>query len=196
MLSRSSSEAPLEMMQDFNLLLAAPRDREDQASSEACYFLKEAGDDNGEAEFTGITGLVVAKTLLDPFHVVKKWRDFALERPWDFRVLLKATPIELVVPSEAEKIVEAAEKLSARIAKDESFRITVHNRASDLHSADLIPKVGSRIPRRVDLEGYQWMVNIEILGDLTGLSLLVPDDILSISKIRDGWFEGRYEVTS
>ncbi len=184
------------MMKDFNLLLAAPRDREDQACSEAWHFLKEAGDDDGEAEFTGITGLVVVKTLLDPFQVVKKWRGFALERPWDFRVLLKVTPIELVVSSEAEKIVEAAETLSAKIAKNESFRITVHNRASDLHSAELIPKVGSRIPRKVDLKGYQKMVNIEILGDLTGLSVLVPDDILSISKIRDRWFEERYEVTS
>jgi len=184
------------MMQDFNLLLAAPRDREDQACSEAWHFLKEAGDDAGEAEFTGITGLVVAKTMLDPFQVVKRWRDFALERPWDFHVLLKATPIELVVPSEAEKIIEAAEKLSAKIAENESFRITVHNRASDLHSADLIPKIGSRIPRKVDLEGYQRMVNVEILGDVTGLSVLVADDILSISKIRDKWFDERYEVTS
>lgn len=196
MLSRSSSEAPLEMMQDFNLLLAAPRDREDQASSEAWHFLKEAGDDGGEAEFTGITGLVVAKTLLDPFQVVKKWRGFAFERHWDFHVLLKATPIELVVPSEVEKIVEAAGALSTKIADKESFRITIHNRASDLHSADLIPKIGSRIPRRVDLEGYQRMMNIEILGDVTGLGVLAPDDILSISKIRDRWFEERYEVTS
>src|SRR5712692_3614415 len=196
MLSRSSSGAPLEMMQDFNLLLAAPRDREDQACSEAWHFLKEAGDDGGEAEFTGITGLVTGKTSLDPFRVIARWREFALEKPWDFRVLLKATPIELVVPSETEKIVEAAEKLSAKIAEKETFRITVHNRASSLHSAELIPQVGSRIPRTVDLEGFQKMLNIEILGDLTGLSVLAPDDILSISKIRDRWFEERYEVTS
>ncbi len=158
--------------------------------------MKEAGDDAGEAEFTGITGLVAAKTSLNPFQVIVRWREFALERPWDFRVLLKATPIELVVPSETEKIVEAAEKLSAKIAEKETFRITVHNRASSLHSAELIPRVGSRIPRTVDLKGFQRMMNIEILGDLTGLSVLTPDDILSISKIRGRWFEERYEVTS
>ena len=184
------------MMEDFNLLLAAPRDREDQACSEAWHFLKQAGDDAGEAEFTGITGLVAAKSSLDPFRVIVRWREFALERPWEFRVLLKATPIELVVPSDTEKIVEAAEKLLAKIAENETFRITVHNRASSLHSAELIPRVGSRIPRTVDLEGFQRMMNIEILGDLTGLSVLAPDDILSISKIRDSWFEERYEVTS
>ncbi len=184
------------MLEDFNLLLAAPRDREDQACSEAWHFLKEAGDDGGEAEFTGITGLVTAKTFLDPFRVVARWRAFALERPWDFRVLLKATPIELVVPSETEKIVEAAGRLSGKIAENETFRITVHNRASSLHSVELIPKVGSRIPRKVDLEGYQKMMNIEILGTLTGLSVLTPEDILSISKIRGSWFEERYEVTS
>lgn len=193
---RSSSGAPLEMLEDFNLLLAAPRDREDQACSEAWHFLKDAGDEAGEAEFTGITGLVVAKTSLDPFSVVAKWRGFASERPWDFRVLLKVTPIELVVPSETEQIVEAAGKLSSKIGVDESFRITVHNRASSLHSAELIPQVGSKIPRKVDLEGFQWIMNIEILGELTGLGVLVPDDILSISKIRDRWFEERYEVTS
>ena len=101
-----------------------------------------------------------------------------------------------MVPSDTEKIVDAAEKLSAKIAQNETFRITVHNRASSLHSAELIPRVGSRIPRKVDLEGFQRMMNIEILGNLTGLSVLAPDDILSISKIRDSWFEERYEVTS
>ncbi len=184
------------MLQDFNLLLAAPRDRENQACSEAWHFLKEVGDETGEADFTGLTGLIAAKTSLDPFLVVRKWRGLALERPVDFRVLLKATPIEKVVPTESEKIVEAAEKLSTKIGEAESFRITVHNRASNLHSSELIKHVGSKIPRKVDLDRFQRMVNIEILGDITGLSVLAPDDILSISKIRSKWLAERYEVTS
>ncbi len=184
------------MLQDFNLLLAAPRDRENQACSEAWHFLKEAGDDAGEADFTGLTGLVVAKTALNPFVVVERWRGFALERPWDFRVLLKATPIEAVVRTETALIAEAAGTLASKINESETFRITVHNRASTLHSVDIIQRVGSMIRHKVDLKGFQKLVNVEVLGDLTGVSVLAPGDILSISKIRGDWFARRYEVTS
>ncbi len=184
------------MLQDFNLLLAAPRDRENQACSEAWHFLKEIGDDAGEADITGLTGLIVARTSLDPFKVVGEWRKLALESPWDFRVLLKATPIEVVVPTEIDRIVGAAESLSRKIGQDETFRITVHNRASSLRSSELIPEIGSKIHRKVDLEGFQKLVNVEILGEFTGLSLLSPDSILSISKIRDERVVERNTVTS
>ncbi len=184
------------MLSDFNLLLSAPRDRENQACSEAWHFLKQVGDEKAEVDFTGLTGLIVAKTALDPFHVVEKWRILAEEQPWDFRVLLKATPIELVVSSDLEAIAGAVEKLAGKVGEDESFRITVNKRGSRLHTEEIIKAAGSKVPRKVDLEGFQKNVNIEVIRSLTGVSILTPNEILSISKIRSKWLAGRYEATS
>jgi tRNA acetyltransferase TAN1 len=174
-------------LEEFNLLVACPRDRERGAKSEILYFI---GDLLGDAELkvskTHISGLLTCKTSLNPFEVVQKLREFALENPYQFRFAIRFTPIEVCVESKIELIQEATRTLLHRIGEDESFRVTVRRRHTDLENMDVVVAVASEIKRTVNLDNPDKVVAVEIVSDTTGISVLNDEsDILSIMTMRD-----------
>ncbi|MHA2022091.1 MAG: hypothetical protein ACTSWQ_00340, partial [Candidatus Thorarchaeota archaeon] len=88
------------LLGEFNLLVACPRDRERAAKSEIQYFIGDLiGDPELKVSNTHISGLLTCRTSLNPFEVVQKLREFALENPYQFRFAIRFTPIELCVES-------------------------------------------------------------------------------------------------
>jgi len=77
------------LLKKFNLIVSTYRNREDECISEVWYFLKEFGARVVEASKTGLPGLVVINTDLDPLEVVDRMRSIAEERPWEFQYILK-----------------------------------------------------------------------------------------------------------
>lgn len=151
--------------------------------SELNYLLKElVGDTEPIVAKTGIRGLVVAKTTLDPFDVVGKFRSILQERPYEFRYALRIMPIQRVLPTSVDEIKKAAIELSEKIGEKETFRITVEKRFTNLHARDLVVAVAEGIERKVDLENPDKILLIEILGGLTGISLIKPSDLLAVLK--------------
>ena len=63
------------MLKDFNLLVTTTRGNEDNACSEIWYLLKEIGDEKAEVDKTGVSGLIAAKTSINPFEVITKFRE-------------------------------------------------------------------------------------------------------------------------
>jgi tRNA acetyltransferase TAN1 len=151
--------------------------------SELNYLLKElVGDTEPIVAKTGIRGLVVAKTTLDPFDVVGKFRSILQERPYEFRYALRIMPIQRVLATSVDEIKKAAIELSEKIGEKETFRITVEKRFTNLHARDLVVAVAEGIERKVDLENPDKILLIEILGGLTGISLIKPSDLLAVLK--------------
>ncbi len=151
--------------------------------SELNYLLKElVGDIGPSVAKTGIRGLVVAKTTLDPFDVVEKLRSILQERPYELRYALRIMPIERVLPTNMDEIKKAAIELSEKIGEKEKFRITVEKRFTNLHARDLVVAVAEGIERKVDLENPDKILLIEVLGGLTGISLIKPSDLLAVLK--------------
>jgi tRNA acetyltransferase TAN1 len=144
--------------------------------------LKEAGDEDPRADLTGISGLLTAKTGLEPKEAVRRLRGILVERPWEFRYVLKVKPIELVVRTDLEEMIKAVDGLKGSIAEGEKFKISVEKRRSSLESRQIIDALASRINRKVDLEDPDWIVLVEVIGEVTGLSILRPEDILSVEK--------------
>ena len=172
-------------MMDFNLLVSTGRLREFDCRSELRYLLREIGDENPRVKAIGTPGLIVAKTSLDPFEAVRRLRQLLEERPWEFRFTLKVVPIEEVVETQFDLIVERAAALAnAKIEQGETFRITVNRRFTTIDRRRLIDAIAARIDRKVNLENPDKIVNIEILGGVTGISVLRPDDVLSVVKIK------------
>lgn len=171
-------------MRSFNLLVSTYRNREDDCISELWYLLKEVGDEQADVWRTNVSGLVVAKTKLDPFKVVSKLEAMAKERPWDFRYVLKLVPIEVLVPTSLEEISKAAGELAERkIAPHESFRVTVNKRITQFKTSELIEAAASKISRKVDLSNPDKIVQVEVIGEATGISVLKPSEIVSIVKL-------------
>lgn len=172
-------------MRIFNLLVSTIRRREDECCSELWAFLREFGDEDAEIRPAGPPGLVTVKTSLDPFLVVGKFREILNERPWELRYTLKVVPIDLCVETDQDKIKEAVSKLTSKIDRNETFRITVNKRISDIDTMSLIRYVAEVVDRKVDLKNPDKIVQIEIIGSTTGVSVLKPSDILSIQKAKE-----------
>lgn len=169
-------------MNDFNLLISTSRGNERNACSEAWYLLREVGDPNAKVETTGIIGLLVSKTVLDPIKAVKNLRSVLVERPWEFRYVLKMVPIYAVTESKFAKIQDNALKLGKYIVEGESYRITVEKRHTKLSSRELIESIAPKLDRKVSLKNPDKILLIEVIGKLTGLSIIEPNDILSIER--------------
>ena len=151
--------------------------------NEIVYLLKEElGDSEAQAAKTKIRGLIVAKTSFDPCMVIEKFRAILKERPYEFRYALRILPIEKVVPTDLEEIKRATAELAAKIGENESFRVTVEKRFTTLHTKDLIEAAAGDIERKANLENPDKILLIEVLGALTGLSLLKQSDILAVVK--------------
>jgi tRNA acetyltransferase TAN1 len=172
------------VLSDFNLLASTMRGNERQMCFELTFLLKEAGDPEAKVDKTGIRGLVVAKTALNPVEAVEKFRALLQERPFEFRYSLRIIPIEKVVHTELEEIKTAALELTAKMSENETFRVTVEKRFTSIHSHDIIEAVATNVKNKVDLDKPDKVLLIEVLGGYAGLSLLKPTDLLSVLKAK------------
>jgi tRNA acetyltransferase TAN1 len=175
------------VLKDFNLLATTMRGNERQMRYELTYLLKdELGDPEPMVGKTGIRGLVVAKTSLNPCNAVEKFRAILHEHPYKFRYALRIIPIQKVVPTTLEEVKRAASELAVNIQENETFRITVEKRFTNLHSQELIEAAVTGIDtageRKVDLENPDKILLIEVLGGLTGMALIKPNDLLAVLK--------------
>ena len=170
------------VMEDFNLLVSTSRGNENNACSEIWFLLGEIGDREAIVDKTEVAGLVVAKTNLDPFKAIEGLRNLLKERPREFRYVLKVVPIEIVVRTRIDEIRKAVARLHYKILENETFRVTVEKRHSEISSRDIIEAAVENLDRKVDLSNPDKIILIEVLGRLTGVSVIKPQDILSITK--------------
>lgn len=170
----------------FNLIVTTFRRQEPVAASELRELLSQLGDEEAEVEMTKISGLLTVRTSLNPFYVIEKVRALTENEPWRISSLLRFIPVEEVVKSEVEEIAEAVGKLAEKIPEKDSFRITVEKRHTQLSSQEIIKAAAEKVERRVDLKNPDWIILIEVLGGVTGVSVLRPDQILSTAKRERG----------
>ncbi|MCS7096592.1 MAG: THUMP domain-containing protein [Candidatus Bathyarchaeota archaeon] len=170
------------MLRDFNILATTSKGNETEACSELWYLLGEIGDPSPVVDKSGVSGLIVAKTSLRPVDVAEKLRAILRERPYEFRYLLRVIPIEKVVRTSLDEIKKAAAELSAKIRENETYRVTVEKRFTETSTRDIIEAAASAVNRKVNLEDPDKILLIEVVGGLTGMSVLKPQDILSIAK--------------
>jgi len=173
------------MLRSFNLIASTYRGRENDLLSELWYFLRELGDPNAQASLTGLPGLVVLNTRLDPFQVVESIRERAKEEPWYFSYLLKVVPIEKCVPASLGEISSAARSIAEkRLEPGDTFKVEVRKRLTQLKSKEVIEAVASQIDNRVSLENPDKIILVEIIGDVAGISVVEPRHIVSIQRLR------------
>jgi tRNA acetyltransferase TAN1 len=171
------------MIDGFNLIATTSRGNERPMCNELLYLLKdELGDVEARVAKTKIRGLIVAKTKLNPFEVIERFRVVLKERPYEFRYALRIMPIEKVVPTNLEEIKRVTSELATKIGETESFRVTIEKRYTDLHTKDLIETAAEEIKQEVNLKDPDKILLIEVLGALTGLSVLKSTDILAVVK--------------
>jgi tRNA acetyltransferase TAN1 len=169
----------------YNLLVGCPRNREQAALSEIKYFVGDLlADSSLIVSITSISGLLICWTSSNPFHVVHKLRTFAEENPYQFRFAVRFTPLEYWVNADLHSISKTARMLLVRINENETFRVTVRRRQTDLENLVVIKTVAEEIPREVNLDNPDKTIWVEIIADRAGMSVLrEKEDILSITSM-------------
>ena len=170
------------MLDNFVLIISTSRGNENRACTEMWFLLGEIGDRESVVKKTGVSGLIVAKTVLDPFEVIENLRNMLRKRPEEFRYTLKIVPVEIVVRSKIDEISRASAELASKIGENESFRISIEKRHSQISSHEIIEAVARNISRKVDLDNPDKIVYVEVLKGYIGISVIKPAQILSVVK--------------
>jgi tRNA acetyltransferase TAN1 len=131
-----------------------------------------------------MSGILTAETKLDPIETVKKIKEMILDEPWSVRYCLRIIPIQKIIESQIDEIEKTVSELSEQILDDETYRISIEKRNSDLSSKEIITKIADKIKNKVSLEFPDKVILIEILGNKTGISILKKSDVLSIEKTK------------
>ena len=168
----------------MNLIITCARHLEGDAEEEITDILNELGDSDVKISISSMSGIITVQTKLDPIEVVRKMKETLLDEPWSIRYCLRVIPVQKVVETNIEEIEKTISSMSDQIEEKESYRILIEKRNSDISSKEIITKIANGIKNKVSLDFPDKIILIEILGIVTGISILKKSDILSLEKTK------------
>jgi len=168
----------------MNLIVTCARHLEEETEEELRDILDELGDSEIEVSISDMSGILTAQTKLEPIEVVKKMKEILLDQPWSIRYCLRIIPIQSVIETKIEVIERAISNISNQILEGETYRILIEKRNSNISSKEIITKIAHEIKNKVSLDFPDKIILIEVLGGMTGISILKEEDILSIEKTK------------
>jgi tRNA acetyltransferase TAN1 len=169
---------------DFKLIISTFRGREMEAAEEFKQLAAEFTGESPTCALTGISGLIIIGRLVDPMKTVSIFRQILEKEPWYFRYILRVIPVESVCKTDLTEIIALAWILSRKIPETSTFKIVIEKRFCGIRSDVLISKIANKISAKVNLTTPEWVVLVQILHKMTGISVLKPDQILSVIKAK------------
>jgi len=172
----------LRVEEPFNIIVTSPRNREFFAVREFESVLNDLGDSDPKVWKSGISGVILSYTSLDPYEVPYRVREMVKSNPWMFRDVKRVIPIEFNVKTDLGEYSRIASELEHRIDETKTYKIEVKRRYTTLDRSEIIESIASKIDRKVDLKNPDYIIVVEILGPITGISFIKPDGILSVDR--------------
>ncbi len=169
-----------------NLIVTCARHFENETKDEIKTILDELGDQNPEISLTEFSGILSVNTSINPIEVVKKIRRKLEDEPWAIRYTMRAIPVSAITKTDIQEIRNAAQNQAKILEPNETYRITIEKRNSSISSGEIISQIADTIPNKVSLEKYDWIILVEILGGITGVSVLRDEDVLSVEREKRG----------
>ena len=168
----------------MNLIITCSRHLEPEAEQEIFQILEEMGDSEPVITITKMSGILTVDTMLEPTEITKKIREKILDEPWSIRYCLRIIPIQKITETNVEQIRAKVECMKDEISSDESYRILIEKRNSDISSKEIISRIAKIFKNKVSLEFPDKIILIEILENKTGVSIIKNRDILSLEKTK------------
>ena len=168
----------------MNLIVTCSRHLEGDTEDELIDILDGLGDSDIKIVVSNMSGIITVETKLDPIKVVRKIKEMVIDEPWSIRYCLRIIPIQRVVETGIEEIEKTISSMSDQIKENESYRILIEKRNSDISSKEIITKIANGIKNKVSLDFPDKIILIEVLGIVTGISILEKSDILSLEKTK------------
>lgn len=135
---------------------------------------------------TDIEGLFKLK-VSEPRKVMAALIKLCKSEPSFFNVTYHYTPVDYWCKTDVagiQKIIK--ECINPGIKQNDKWRMGLNKRHFDkYHSTELVIKLTEVINRpNVDLSNPEKIVQVEILGNETGLALLTPEELLNVPKLK------------
>lgn len=161
----------------FNLLVSTGRGLEPRCS-QVLVEIFSGFDDNFKSWKSVFSGLLLARTR-DPRLSVGHLALTLEERPWFNDLVKRAVPIDLVVGSEPEEIVEAFRILrdNANLGGEDTFRVRIRKRGAEIDRMDLIGKIADLFENPVNLVTPEFELRVEMIRRDAGVSLIRHGEI-------------------
>ena len=127
-------------------------------------------------------GLITAATNVDTKEVIRRIKKILEKDSNFFQFILKIVPIDYVCETNLNVIKDFVEKYyPLYLNEEDSFKIELKRRKNESIERDaIIESVAKIITNRVDLDNPDKIIRIELLGNISGISFLNPDDIFLI----------------
>jgi tRNA acetyltransferase TAN1 len=168
----------------LDLIVTCARHFEEEAKGEVTSILEECGDSKPQITITDLSGVLTVNTSVSPAEIIKKIHEKLEDEPWSIRYILRAIPIFQTVNTDVESIMQAALNQIQKFKPYDTYRITIEKRNSNISSSEIISQIADKIQNKVSLEKYDWIVLVEILGGISGVSVLQDRDVLSVEKAK------------
>ena len=172
-------------MNSFNIILSTNLNYRKNAETEIWFLLSMLGDQNPLIMNSSIDGIMLVNTFLNPIYVIHKLRKMLKKDRNLMNFIMKLVPIERVVETSLDLInlaVKDTLKLKKKITRKGSFAVQIQKRSSDLSNKEIIDYITEGMNFKVNLKNPRWIIRIEIIGNVTGVSILEENDILYVVK--------------
>ena len=166
----------------MNLIITCQRNLEELTISEIQNILERLGDTDAIIEKTIFSGIIQIKTKLDNMKIIEGFKEIIEDEPWLIKYCSRIIPIQEECESKLDEIRNKVIGLSNIIKKNDTYRITVEKRQSSLHTKDIISEIANSLSNKVSLENSDWEIIIQVLRNRTGISIIIPNSILSVEK--------------
>ena len=142
------------------------------------------GDDGSQITISDMPGILTAETILEPLDIIQKLREKIVDEPWSIRYCLRIIPIHGNCPTDINEITDEILKNIGKIKSDDSYRITIEKRNSNISSEEIISNIAKNIPNKVSLNNPDWVFLVEIIGNQAGVAIIPDNAILSVEKVK------------
>ncbi|MFX0008319.1 MAG: THUMP domain-containing protein [Candidatus Hermodarchaeota archaeon] len=174
----------MSITKNFNLLVSTSRYNKTNAMSELWFTLLMCDDSYPIISRIQFPGLISAFTNINQKEVISKIKTIQDKNPDYFQFILKIVPIDFICETKIktiEKIIE--QNYKNYIDEKESFKITLKRRHHQkIERENFIEIIANLINNSVDLEDPDKNIRFEVLGNITGISFLKKNEIITIKK--------------
>lgn len=167
---------------DYNIIATTEKINTSAASSQLWVNLRAVGDPEPKVNRTKITGIIQARTILDPIEAIHLLRKHMTEEPDRYDKLFRVLPIISWVHTGIDEIVDEVINQRNNVEENETFGIVLEKRKTNLGRLEIIEPVAAVFDNKVDLDNPDWVVLIEVMGDITGISIIKPEAIFNVQK--------------
>ncbi len=154
--------------------------------------LKKVGVNNPEFLRSGAKGVFAIRVSIDPQEAVRGLVALCRAEPDRFWYTYQWVPIEVWCSSIMDEVSKVVSEFAKRILPSEKWRIRLNKRFYQVyHSRELVESLAELVDNpNVDLENPDKIIRVEIIGSKAGLSLLEPDEELSVNRIKTSTSKG------